>query len=99
MESRELAILERCARNLPAKKLTYHYADMTWGRVYMAWGRDMAGRYHGIWGCRDVARPLEFKLGTTATQVADVLMLDAEGFVESRLTRGLLDPVYWNGGR
>ena len=83
MDSQALTRLERCLRNLPILSVD----DMTvqetpYGPLYMAWGRDKENIYHGLWGIRELARPMEFKPNTTLDEVRNALQTDAMGMVE-----------------
>ncbi len=91
METVELEILERIARFLPVKKIFLGYEGNGINKVYMAWGKNSVGEYIGLWGCRNIARTLEFKKGTTVKKVKLALALDADAFVEDLKDHGLLN--------
>ena len=57
-------------------------SDTEYGPLYMAWGRDKDDSYHGIWGIRGIARPVEFKPDTSLEMVKTALFTDAMGLVE-----------------
>lgn len=96
MESVELERLERIARNLPiVSPLEMGHADTDLGVVYMAWGRDGAGRYHGVWGCRGVARTVQFNDLATPETIKQLLMDDAYWFTKEQHKRGMLEKGFW----
>ena len=80
MESRELTILERIARNLPARKMNFGVSEQEFGPVYLAWGKDNDGTFHGVWGFRGVARIMEFTKNSTVKGVKQLLLDDAANF-------------------
>ena len=84
MDSQALTRLERCLRNLPILSVDDMVVTETvHGPLYMAWGRDKNDNYHGMWGCRQIGRPIEFKPDTSLEMVKAVLYTDAMGMVES----------------
>ena len=86
-----LEILERCARNLPAKKLEFRKIETPLGMIYYAFGQDGEGRYHGIWGTEKIGRTIEFRNRdfVTADVVAAALIDDAQWFLSEAGKRGL----------
>lgn len=95
MDSPDLMALERVARNLPVKNVEFGRIEGGYGTIYLAWGLDGDDCYHGVWGCRRVARGLEFKKGTSAKEVRRMLELDANEFVESMERNGCLRENFW----
>ena len=82
METRDLVILERMARNFPVKRITFGRGEGPYGVVYLAWGRDATGVYHGIWGHMGVARTMESTKGAKLKMFKKIMLRDAEGFIE-----------------
>lgn len=82
MESRELVILERMARNFPVNRITMGRVEGDYGVVYLAWGRDATGVYHGIWGHMGVARTLQSTKGAKLKMFKEIMLRDAEGFID-----------------
>ncbi len=82
METRDLVILERMARNFPVKRITMGRVEGPYGIVYLAWGRDTTGVYHGIWGYMGVARTMESTKGAKLKMFKKIMLRDAEGFIE-----------------
>ena len=101
MEQTALRILERIARNLPAEKLAYRMIEAPEiGPVYIAWGKDGVGRYHGVGGIGeddviDMARTLEFKEGSSIKQIRAALIQDAVNTAMALKPRGLASRQYW----
>ena len=81
MESSDLVILERMARNFPVKRITMGRVEGDYGVVYLAWGKDATGVYHGIWGHAGVARTLESTKGAKLKMFKEIMLRDAEGFI------------------
>ncbi len=90
MEGMILERLERMARNMPVKKLAMHSCESEQGVIYFAYGPDTHGKIHGIWGCRDIGRTLQFKKGTSIKNVRQVLVNDATGHIEQLIHKGLM---------
>ena len=82
MESGDLVILERMARNFPVKRIYMGRVEGDYGVVYLAWGRDSTGVYHGIWGHMGVARTMESTKGAKLKMFKEIMLRDAEGFIE-----------------
>ena len=82
MESRDLVILERMARNFPVKRMSFGRVEGPYGVVYLAWGRDATGVYHGIWGHMGVARTLQSTKSAKLKMFKKIMLRDAEGFIE-----------------
>jgi hypothetical protein len=90
MERVVLERLERMARNMPVEKLATHSIDSEQGVIYFAYGEDKTGKIHGIWGHREIGRTLEFKKGTSVSNVRRVLVNDAAGHIEQLIEKGLM---------
>ncbi len=90
MEGVVLERLERMARNLPVEKLAMHSVDSGQGVIYFAYGLDVQGKIHGIWGHCEIGRTLEFKKGTSIENVRQVLVNDAAGHIEQLIQKGLM---------
>ena len=82
MESRELIILERMARNFPVKRISMGRVEGDYGVVYLAWGKDRTGVYHGIWGHMGIARTMESTKGAKLKMFKEIMLRDAEGFIQ-----------------
>ena len=82
METSDLVILERIARNFPVKRINMGRVEGDYGIVYLAWGRDATGVYHGIWGHMGVARTFESTKGAKLKKFKEIMLRDAEGFIE-----------------
>ena len=89
MEGVTLERLERMARNMPVGKLVMHSIDSELGVIYFAYGYDVHGKIHGIWGHCDIGRTLEFKKDTDIETVRQVLVNDAVGHIEQLIRKGL----------
>ncbi|RJR37222.1 MAG: hypothetical protein C4576_23025 [Desulfobacteraceae bacterium] len=103
MNSVALIRLERMSRNMPVRKLHMEFAPSKLGRIYLAWGEDGLGTYHGMWGIgigdQAVARSLEFKKDTSVDSIRDALILDALGFAQMAYDRHMHDEGWWSSGR
>ena len=101
MDTADLAKLERIARNLPiTSKVTLANAGTGHGMIYMAWGTDAMGVYHGIWGARGVAEPLEFTPETrNPDTVRDALMVRAAEVMNGMAANGMFHKGWWHAGR
>ena len=96
-------VLERIARNLPIRgKINYRRFKSSRGEILFAYGKDGFGIYHGVWGTTrgpGLARTVEFKKGSTARQVTDLLISDAYEAVGDFETHDLMDEGIWNAER
>lgn len=90
MEQESLVRLERIARNLPIGRLSMCRMDSSTGEIFFAYGRANDGVIHGVWGCRDIGRTLEFKKGTKIKEVKQVLVNDAAGHIGQLIDKGLM---------
>ncbi len=98
MKSGELVILERMARNFPVKRIFMGRVEGDYGVVYLAWGRDMTGVYHGIWGHMGVARTLQSTKGAKLKMFKEIMLRDAEGFIdELRKVRMIKEGMFHAG--
>jgi len=89
MEGITLERLERLARNMPVKKLAMHSVESEQGVIYFAYGTDVHGNIHGIWGHCDVARTVQFYAGTSIEHVRQVLVDNAAQWKEGLIQKGL----------
>ena len=101
MTTAELEKLERILRNMPVTSaIELGTADSEHGRIYMAWGTDAMGVYHGIWGARGFAIPLEFFPEVrNPNTVRDSLLTHAAEILSGLATEGLLYKGWWDAGR
>ena len=90
MEGVILERLERMARNMPVENLAMHSVDSEQGVIYFAYGPDVQGKIHGIWGHCEIGRTLEFKKDTPVETVRQLLVNDAAGHIEQMIQKGLL---------
>jgi hypothetical protein len=91
MNSEALAKLETIARNLPCKSIRMERTDWQHGEIYLAYGQDGTGRFHGVWGCRDWARTMEFTEATTQDQARQRLVDEAAEFIALSVEKGLVN--------
>ena len=101
MGTAELDKLERIARNLPiTSKVTLANAESNLGMIYMAWGTDALGNYHGLWGARGVAIPLEFLPEVRNPDVVrDSLLTHAAEILAGMSQQGMFHKGWWRAGR
>lgn len=90
MEGLELERLERIIRNTDAEKIQLERSTSPVGDVFMAYGANPKGDVRAIWGCRGIARTIDFKDGTRVEAVRQVLLDDAVSFISSCIERGLI---------
>lgn len=101
MDGRALEILERIARNLPVKPKSLRFCRYTSdiGEIYYAYGKDINGVYHGVWGSRGTAQPIEFrkryKVGekwhSVTEKIVQAVLIDAaQWFLQKAQSKGLL---------
>ena len=65
---------------------------------YLAWGRDVTGVYHGIWGHMGVARTMESTKGAKLKKFKEIMLRDAEGFIdELRKVRMIKEGMFHAG--
>ena len=87
-----LVRLERIARNLPiASDLEMIRVPTRFGDVFIAYGTDGVGTYHGVWGLRDIGRTISFSAGVPETKVKQMLLDDADWFGTLCAERGIYD--------
>ena len=99
MHTADLDKLERVARNMPfVGKLTLaNAAEDRLGIIYMAWGKNAACCYLGLWGARGFGRTIEFLPAIQdEKKVRDTLMADAVQVLEGMQGAGMLDVGWWN---
>jgi len=90
METSELEIAERIARNLPGDKLDMaSVEDKKIGMIYIATKVDLDGCPHGLWACNGTARTIHFKKDTNLGTVRQVLVNDAAAFTEEMQAKGV----------
>ena len=102
MDNSDIAKIERIARNLPCKKLSYGKTDVPgYGPVYYAWGHS-GSKYVGLVAAGGdnntlsfCQAPIEFKDGTTAKEVREALIALAVGTVTQLKPRGLMAREHW----
>lgn len=90
MEEPELLILTKIANSMPCKKMQMGQVDTSYGPLYMAWGKDPEGKYHGLWGTCGIAMPIEFKKDTKEWQVREVLEMSAATLLKELEQQGLI---------
>ena len=90
MNTESLIKLERIARNLPITDVVMERTEFEHGEIFLAYGQDGNGQYHGVWGCRQWGRPVEFAKGVTEKQVKQALVDDAVDFVALSVEKGLV---------
>ena len=90
LDDPELAILSRIANHMPCKKMKMGRVDTTYGPLYMAWGKDAEGRYHGLWGTCGIAMPVEFKKSAREWEVKEVLEMSAATLLQTLEAEGLI---------
>ena len=67
-----------------------HSCEGEQGVIYFAYGVDKKGIFHGIWGHRGIAEPIEFKKDTSLENVRQVLVNTAASHIEMLIREGLL---------
>jgi len=96
-------MLERIARNLPIRgKIVFRRFQSNRGEILFAYGKDGFGVYYGVWGVTrgpGLARTVEFKKGTTAKQVTDLLISDAYEAVGDFARHDVMDKELWDASR
>lgn len=101
MQDISLLRLERVLKNLPiVGEPTMLHTPCQHGEVYIGYGKDGNGVYHGAWGVGeggfDMGQPALFNPGVTEEQVRKVLFVAAADWAENCSIRGLYGG---NGGR
>ena len=96
MDNIELTRLERMARLMPPQSMNFGRTESIFGPLYIAWGQ-RGPVWHGIWGLRAVAQPMEFIPDTDEATVKHVLIHTAMKFVADMDTVKLLEnPAHFN---
>ena len=99
MSQSDLEKLERIARNFPlVSDLEMERADCPFGEIFIAYGRDGNGHYHGIWGINGVARTAMFKKELSKEDVQWTLLTDAQEYCALAAPRGMFEEGWWNRG-
>ena len=86
----ELYLLTKIANMMPCRKMKMGQVDTVYGPLYMAWGKDAEGKYHGLWGTCGIAMPVEFKKDTRERDVKGVLEMAAATMIKSLEAEGLI---------
>ncbi len=95
MQSVELVILERIARNMPVRRIEMGSVETKIGPVYIAWG-EKDGVIHGVWGCHGLAQTMEFKKGSDEDHAKVALIATALQFTRDCRNAGLFeDPEHF----
>lgn len=93
MEGTVLERAERFVRNLPITKIQFRRTETDLGPIYLAYGKDGEGVYHGVWVVEEpsfILRTLTFNPGVTVAQVRASLIANADWFLKECDKRGLV---------
>ena len=91
MESVELSRLERIANSLPCREVQFERCDGVHGEIYFAYGSDMEGLIHGLWGHCGVAMTVDFTEDATLQDVRQTLVDTAHRSVEELMDARVLN--------
>lgn len=87
MNTLELERLTKLARRLPVSDLKMERIDSDFGEIYFAYG-DGPNGIHGVWGYQCIAQMIEFKPDTSVDSIRQVLVGEAEKFINTLKVKG-----------